>query len=239
MVIRSLWVDHRPRIEFYVRNGLIPHSPTEEQLAAATRKVLMTVGVAERLAFYAKHPLQLFPTARKARRADIPIKEIISKGAAVAIHDAECSGSRSISWEADPFFDRMLKWTLLFPPARLVTRFVFNPWVIVPTTGLNIPVKLHIVHLLQTDHNFPLWDLQIIHSDPGALDELERQVDATLAGIGLKARLNRALATCPGYFEFLKEQIQRVRRFDYPPVPRDLGPITVDLVAFLKYATTL
>ena len=130
----------------------------------------------------------------------------------------------------------MLKRVFLFAPARFVTHFVFNPWVVVPTMGLNIPVKLHLAHILQTDHDLPLWDLQIIHPDPGALDELERQVEATRAGLGPRARLNRAIASSPGYFDYLKDLIPRIRRFDYPAVPKGLNPLGVNLVSFLNHA---
>jgi hypothetical protein len=221
-----------------VRNGLVPRSPTDEQLDAGAQKILMKAGVWERLAYYARRPLLLFPTAKKRRTVQVSIKEIIDKGLHGALLDAENSVQASC-WDDDPFLDRLLKWTFLFSPARFVTHFVFNPWVVVPTTGLNIPMKFHIAHILQTDHDFPLWDLQIIHPDQGALDELECQVDATLAGIGPRARLNRAIASSPGYFDYLKELIPRIRRFDYPPVPNGLNPHAVNLVTFLNYAATL
>lgn len=238
MIRGSLWVDHRPRIEFYVKSGLVPRAPTDEQLDSAARKIRMMAGVGERLLYYARQPLLLFPTAKKQRTVQVSVKEIIEKGLNGALHDAQSRVKKS-PWDADPFFDRMLKRAFLFAPARLVTHFAFNPWVVVPTTGLNIPVKFHIAHILQTDHDFPLWDLQIIHPDRGALDELERQVDATRAGISARAHLNRAIASSPGYFDYLKELIPRILDFDYPPVPEGLNPLGVNLVTFLNYAATL
>jgi hypothetical protein len=47
------------------------------------------------------------------------------------------------------------------------------------------------------------------------------------------------MASRPGYFNYLKEVVPKIRRFDYPPVPEGLSPITQDLVAFLNYAIDL
>ena len=51
--------------------------------------------------------------------------------------------------------------------------------------------------------------------------------------------MNRAMASRPGYFDYLKDVIPKIRKFDYPPVPQGLNPITQDLVAFLNYAANL
>jgi hypothetical protein len=231
--LEALWVDHKARIEFYVRNGLVHRTPTDVQLRAGLHKIRTAGGVLERLCHYARNPLLLFPTAEKRRTMSISNQEIVQKGYATAWRET------SIQQGSEQFLDRVLRWNCVFAPTHFALQCLFNPWAPVPTLGLNVPSKFQIAHILQTPHPFPLWDIQIVHADPGGLDELERQLDETLAGVSFRARLNQAMASRPGYFNYLKEVVPKIRRFDYPPVPEGLSPITQDLVAFLNYAIDL
>jgi hypothetical protein len=103
-----------------------------------------------------------------------------------------------------------------------------------PTLGLNIPSKFMITDILQAPPPVPLWDIQIVHADPGGLDELERQLEATLTGVGLRPRINRRMASRPVYFDYLKNVLSEIRQLDHLPVPQRLSPITQNLVGFLN-----
>lgn len=236
MTLDMFWVDHRPRIDFYVRHGLLGRAPSDEQLRRAFTGTMG--GIGERLSFYARNPLLLFPTKTKRQLSRVSVKDNIKKGTDLARSEATSQASSDGTSEG-PFADRVLKSLFLFAPARFATQFIFNPWVVVPSHGLNAPSHFQIAHILQTPHPFPLWDLQTIHPDSGALDELEKQVDATLAGRTFRSRLDRALASNPGYFEYLLEIIPKIRQFDYPPVPEGLPPIGQNLVLFLQHAAEL
>jgi hypothetical protein len=233
MLTGIFWADHKPRVEFFVRSGLVSRAPTDAQLAAGFRATRTMGGVVERFRYYARNPRQLFPIAEKRQLMSISNREIVEKGYTSALGDTAAIRS------TEPLFEQLLKWSCLFAPAHFALQCVFNPWTPVPTLGLNVPTKFQIAHILQTPHPFPLWDLQIVQADPGGLEDLERQLDITLAGVSLRARVNRTLAGRPGYFEYLKEVVPRIRRFDYPPVPEGLVPIGQNLVDFLNYAAEL
>ncbi len=79
-----LWVDHRPRIDFYVRHGLVSRAPSEEQLRQATRRNASGAGVVERLRYYASHPLEMLPTPEKRRQMRVTNEEVLEWGVHVA-----------------------------------------------------------------------------------------------------------------------------------------------------------
>jgi hypothetical protein len=59
-------VDPWPRIEFYARNGLVHKMPTAQQLKQVSKlNVYVGGGMTERLRYYVRHPLYLFPTPAK------------------------------------------------------------------------------------------------------------------------------------------------------------------------------
>ncbi len=70
--IPYLWVDHRPRVEFYVRHGLLDQSPTDTQLAKAFDEMKTQVGILGQLIYYAKNPRMIFPSAAKREFVDNP-----------------------------------------------------------------------------------------------------------------------------------------------------------------------
>jgi len=232
--IPFLWVDHRPRVEFYARQGLVTQSPTDAQLAKAFSEMSTQVGILGQLIYYAKNPKMIFPSAAKREFVDNPRVT----GDSRPIEDVSEQVSQQRAAQAP--LDRFLFWLFLFAPARLAAKSIYNPWELVPSAGLNTPAGCLIAHILQTPHPSPaLWDLQVIHPDEGALDRLERRVDEALLGRSTAARVNRALGSRPRQFEELKELIPRVRRFDYPPQPDGTDEKFLTLVGFLRYASEL
>jgi len=232
--IPFLWVDHRPRVEFYARQGLVDRSPTDAQLAKALAEMKTQVGVLGQLIYYAKNPKMIFPSAAKREFVDNPRVT----GDSRPIEDVSEQVNQQRAAQAP--LDRFLFWLFLFAPARLAAKSLCNPWELVPSAGLNASAGCLIAHILQTPHPSPaLWDLQVIHPDEGALDRLERRVDEALLGRSTAARVNRALGSRPRQFEELKELIPRVRRFDYPPQPDGTEGKFLSLVGFLRYASEL
>lgn len=232
--IPFLWTDHRPRIEFYVREGLIPRAPSESQLARAVAGMKYQAGVLGQLIFYSKHPALLFPTAAKQKFVDNP------RGGGDQTPRVEATAEVTRKRAEAPALDRFLNRLFLFSPARFLAKSYFNPWETIPSSGFNTPAWCLIAHTLQTTHPPPgIWDIQVLHPDPGALDELERQVENSLRGQGLRARVNRALGCQPDHFEDLKDLIPRIRRFDYPAVPDGVEERMENVVSFLQYAGEL
>ena len=232
--IPFLWVDHRPRVEFYARQGLVDRAPTDAQLAMAFEEMKTQVGVLGQIIYYAKNPRMIFPSAAKREFVDNP--RVTGDTRPVE----EVSESVRHQREAHAPLDRFLYWLFLFAPARLAAKSVCNPWELIPSAGINTPTGCLIAHILQTPHPSPaLWDIQVIHPDEGALDRLERRVDEALLGRSTAARVNRALGSRPRQFEELKELIPRVRRFDYPTQPDGTDEKFLSLVGFLRYASKL
>jgi hypothetical protein len=232
-----LWVDHRPRIEFYVRHGLVARMPSESQLRAASRLNLYGAGVVERVRYYARHPLDLMPTAGKKRSLAQSNMDIAGRGTEVARDDAAIDTQRAQAEKGR--VDRALETMFQVGPIRFAVQTVFNPWNPIPATGLNIPAKYLIAHIVHAPHPTAVWDTQIIHPDPGALDELERQIDLAARGRGLRWRIYRSMAQRPGYYDYLRDLVPRIRRFDYPPTPPTFNPVLENLVNFLNHALEL
>jgi hypothetical protein len=132
-----------------------------------------------------------------------------------------------------------------FSPARFAIACYFNPcgwgvpWNATRGTGLTIPLKFLISHILHTPHPFALWDLQIIHADENGLEQLESELNVATTSHRLTYRIYRAMAQREDYYEHLRDLIPRVQRFDHPPTPPGLVSLSYDLVEFLNYATTL
>jgi hypothetical protein len=226
----KLWTDHRPRVEFYVRAGLVPRSPTDEQIKRAFVVIRDRVGMMGQLNYYAKHPMMLFPTARKRAALRQDIREIAQGGYKpphmVSEEGADVEDSR-------PLLDRSLERLFLFSPARLAAQCLFNPWAAIPSNGLNAPRPFLISHIIHTTHPPPvLWDLQILHPD-------EERLDRAMRGDGLRSRVDRALGCREGYFQHLRDWIPRIKKFEYPEIPAGLNPLGENLVEFLNHAATL
>ena len=227
-------VDPWPRIEFYVRHGLVQKMPTAQQLKQVSKlNVYKGGGMTERLRYYAMHPLNLFPTQakiqalqrRRMRSAkDTAESEKAQRSGTLSVHQ---SGNNKMH-ALEPFSDRLLKMACQFSPLRFAIACYFNPygwavpWNAVAGTGLTMPLKPLISHVLHTPHDLALWDLQIIHADEGGLDQLERELDLAVTSRRLKYRFYQAMIQDLSYYNHLHDLIPRVRQFDYPPPHRPM-----------------
>src|SRR5690349_16540582 len=61
-------------------------------------------------------------------------------------------------------------------------RFLAGPATMLDPVGLFSPPQAIILHLLQTFHRHPIYDMMLLSATPGALDDLERQAQQVLAG---------------------------------------------------------
>jgi hypothetical protein len=237
--LSPLRIDHRPRVEYYVRAGLVPRSPTDEQLSRAFEAIRDSVGVLGQIHYYAKHPMMVLPTARKRAALRQPITEMARGGYYQAPHQVAAD---AVGPDEHPRrrLDRAMERLFLFSPARFVVQCYFNPWAAVPSPGLNVPREFLICHILHTTHPAPaIWDVQVLAPDEGALEELDARLERALRGQGFRSRLDRALGCREGYYEYLREWIPRIRKFDYPPIPAGLKPIAENLVEYLRFAAEL
>ena len=236
-------VDPWPRIEFYVRNGLVKAMPTTEQLRKASSRNAYATTPVERLNYYIRHPLHLLPTEAKRRQLRrVAFKTVAeshdSQGTAVATAGRD-TGNGIANKVPHLLTDRILSYTFQFTPARFAVQCYFNPWNATTGTGLNVPLKYLIEHVVHAPAPSSLWDVQIIHPDAGGLDRLEREIEWVANGSGMKSRIYRALVQDTDYYDYLRDLVTRVRRFDYPPPPPGYNPIFENLVNFLNYAVTL
>jgi hypothetical protein len=228
-----LWVDHRPRIAFYVREGLVPKAPSDDQLGRAFDRIRMGVGIAGQIRFYARNPRLIFPTASKRAAT----RRSITDG---FVPPQSFTANDDVPGPPRPLLDRCLERTFLFAPARLAVQSAFNPWALKSASGLNTPGRFLIAHILHTNHPPPaLWDMQIVQADPGGLEQLLREVDRAARSPKLRARIDRALGCREGYYDYLLEWIPRVARFEFPPIPSNLQPIAENLVDYLNFAAEL
>jgi hypothetical protein len=237
------YADPWPRIEFYVRQGLVVNTPTPQQLREASRRNFEGFGIAERLSYYMRHPLEaLFPTKRRKQvLLRTPIPEMVM-GSRVALKD-KVDDVPNLERPNAPLLDQALTSIYQFPALRFVTSCFLNPyfWPVdaVAGTGLTIPLKYLISHVCHVPHYTALWDVQVIHADEGGLDQLEHEIEVAVTGRGPKARLYRAMTQSMSYYDYLRDLVPRVRRFDYPSPPPGYGLRSTDLVVFLNYAATL
>lgn len=251
-------VDPWKRIDFYVKNGLVPRRPTAEQFEQASKLNQYGAGVVERIKNFVKNPMEMLPTKAKRKSMSFSNEEILagiktaseeeaeairarttkrgpSNGAAGKVHG---NGSNGKNGE-EAWLDRTLKTACMVSPVRFALMTYYNPWNAIPSTGLTTPMKYLVSHVVHAPHPTALWDVQIIHADEGGIDLLESEVRRAQRGRGLTPRLYRALAQRPGYYEYLEDLIPRVRRFDYPPTPPGFNPILENLVNFLNHAVRL
>jgi hypothetical protein len=223
-----LWVDPWPRVDFYVRHGLVSRRPTAEQLARAARENFYGAGVVERLRYFARHPLELLPWWKRPLAPNAMVQTGIDFAEREPAGDAPAAR-----------LDRCLAAAFRVSVVRFGVQTLWNPWNPVPGTGLRVPARFLINHLVHAPHPSALWDVQVIHPDPGALDALERAIDRVERGMSLRSRIFRAMANRPGYHDYLRDLVGRVRRFDYPPTPAGFNPNLENLVNFLNHASEL
>jgi hypothetical protein len=235
-------VDPWARIEFYVKHGIVERMPTYEQLEKLSKmNIYAGGGFTERILYYARHPWNLFPTKQKKQFLRREKHRPQNSQATASEYPGEANDGNTPGL----LFDRVLQTTFQFSPARFVIQCYFNPygWVVpgnaIPGTGLTIPCKNLISHVVHAPHPTALWDVQIIHADEGGLDQLEREINLAATGRSLKPRIYRALTQDSSYYDYLRDLVPRVRRFDYPPPPPGFNPVFENFVRFLQHAITL
>jgi len=84
-----------------------------------------------------------------------------------------------------------------------VLRFLDEPASLVDPTGFLSTADNIIGHLMQVVHANPAYDLQLLESHEGGLEELERQVEQMIAGTHPRARSIGAVVEDPEYHQRL------------------------------------
>jgi hypothetical protein len=172
-------------------------------------------------------------------KAPIQISDLENSPKYNIVASSTKSREGNISSAPKSLSDQLLSYTFQFTPARFVVQCYYNPWHATTTSGLNVPLKHLIEHVIHAPAPSSLWDVQLIHPDPGGLDQLESAIESAVNGSGMKSRIYRALVQDLDYYDYLRDLVTRVRRFDYPPPALGYKPIFENLVTFLNYAATL
>lgn len=235
-------VDPLPRVQFYVDQGLVSALPTPEQLRrAGAANDQAGAGVGERIRYYLKHPLDLFPTANKKRRLRKPNSVIAQEGLGLVgtPDENKIYETQSATLTDADAFDRFLRQVFLWSPPRFLVQCIYNPYNALKSDGLAIPSKYLISHILHAPHPSALWDVMLLHPDPGALDELAAELERARSSRRLRYRVYRAMAQREGYYDYLGGLIDRVRRFDYPPPTPGFVPRFENVVTYLNFSLTL
>ncbi|HEU4405824.1 MAG TPA: hypothetical protein VFS43_11210 [Polyangiaceae bacterium] len=124
-------------------------------------------------------------------------------------------------------------------PIRAPLQALYCPrqaWV---DTGLAAPADAIVKHLVSVFHEdaFLGYDLQLLASEPGGLDLLEREAERHARGRGLVSRGLRSMVGDPGYHARLAEHARRAMASAYPA--SDLDPRFASLVGFARFCLTL
>ncbi len=98
-------------------------------------------------------------------------------------------------------------------------RVLDDPVSMIDPTGFLSERDTIIGHLMQVTHLNPVYDLQILDMFPDGLDELERQVEAMIAGTHPRVRTIGAVVEDPDYHRRLLDYVQRYRADPATPPP--------------------
>ncbi|MGZ3422796.1 MAG: hypothetical protein ACXWUG_24210 [Polyangiales bacterium] len=93
-----------------------------------------------------------------------------------------------------------------------VLRFLDDPASLVDPTGFLSARDVIIGHLMQVVHANPRYDLQLLESHEGGLDDLEAQVLSMLEGTHPRARSIGAIIEDPGYHARLLDYVRAYKR---------------------------
>ncbi|MAT27737.1 MAG: hypothetical protein CMN29_22725 [Sandaracinus sp.] len=101
-----------------------------------------------------------------------------------------------------------------------ILRFLDEPASLVDPTGFLSTVDNVVGHLMQVVHANPAYDLQLLEEHEGGLEELERQLEAMLAGTHPRARSIGAIVEEPDYHARLLAYVRAYRgsRETAPPL---------------------
>lgn len=91
-------------------------------------------------------------------------------------------------------------------------RILDDPTSMIDPTGFLSRRDTIIGHLMQVTHANPAYDLQLLEAHEGGLEELERQVEAMLAGTHPRATSIGAIVEDPGYHARLLGYVRAYRR---------------------------
>jgi hypothetical protein len=91
-------------------------------------------------------------------------------------------------------------------------RFLDDPVSMIDPTGFFSERDTIIGHVMQVVHLNPVYDLQLVQMFDGGLEELERQVEAMVAGTHPRAKTIGAIVEEPDYHARLLDYIRRYRR---------------------------
>jgi hypothetical protein len=100
-----------------------------------------------------------------------------------------------------------------------VLRFLDDPVSIIDPVGLLSDRDVIIGHLMQVVHANPSYDLQLLEMFDDGLDELERQVDAMVAGTHPRAGTISAIVEDPSYHARLLGFVRSFRQNRQAPAP--------------------
>jgi len=224
------------RIDFFLEQGLISKAPTAEQLAKAEKLSRTVAGPLQRVEFYIKNPMQIFPT--KGKKDALQRKGAVRN---VGMMPEPGSSPEFVSPDMDETnaLDRSLRWLFRISPVRFGVQIFFNPYYVVPGSALDTPSKWIIEHTLHSPHLTALWDVQLLLPEPEALDKLRREAIRCRDQNGVKPRIYRALVQRDSYYDYLIQLIEQVKIFDFPQPPPRYTPHFENLVKYLVFAAEL
>jgi hypothetical protein len=107
-----------------------------------------------------------------------------------------------------------------------VRRFISNPATMMDPAGLFSPRDVIIHHVLQTFHRHPIYDLVLLRGFPDGVEEMQRQLDALMAGTHPHQRALTSLIEDGAYHARLPEELRAFRADPLAPA----RPIPAGLV---------
>lgn len=105
-------------------------------------------------------------------------------------------------------------------------RFLDDPASMIDPTGLRAHRDAIIGHVMQVVHANPVYDLQLLESIPGGIEELERQVADMVSGNHPRRESIAAICEDPDYHKRLLDYVRQFRRD-----PENLKPMLRENVA--------
>ena len=127
-------------------------------------------------------------------------------------------------------------------------RFLAEPTTLMDPIGVYCSVDTIVNHVLQTVHHNPLYDMELLDSRDGGLDELERQLDQLAAGTHLHQDALETLVEEPDYWQHLRVSVREFRRGQrpYPELAEHYDPDRAlaidqfkDMRGYTRYASRL
>lgn len=201
------YTDGYHRVRFYHERGILPVLPTREQMRAGIYS-------------YSAHRVVQFKMKRMVRqlRSRVAIKPMARQGAGLQV---EATGD---TFEPYRGYEELgpLGRALATPMVRGIVLSVLCPEYSVGGRGLCVGTHLIVNHLLYLPHVDigALWDLQLLHPDPGGLDLLEERLEVAATQRGRAGKLYHTVAAAGGdvelWYRTLAALIPRIRQFDYP-----------------------